>query len=548
MQARRLPCATPFQEKLVMNLPGAISQWQALLGETQVVQGAAVMAAYGSDTSGAVRQVPAALRITDRAQVADVMRIAHQHRVPVYPISTGKNWGYGSALPARDGCVIIDLGGLQKVIHFDAELGVVTLEPGVTQGMLAEFLDAGGHAFLVPVTGAGPTCSVLANALERGYGVTPYVDHFGAVTDLEAVLPDGNLYRTALREAGGEELARLFKWGIGPYSTGLFSQSGFGIVTRMSIILARRPECVKVCLFSLPDDALLETAVLKIRAIMGRLQGTVGGLNLMNQHRVLSMTAPFPTAQAGPDGLITPNSLAALGKQYQIFPWTGFCTLYGTKRMVAAAQKEVKAALGGIAKRMMFLTPERAKMLARLTKLIPGQLGKGLQGMTATLAKSLELVAGRPNETAMPLAYWRKPLPKKGKFYDPTVDGSGLMWYAPLVPMRPADVRAYVNMIHDIAPRHGLEPLITFTTLSDRLFDSTVPLVFDRDDPKAMAAAAACYQELLHAGRAKGWFPYRVGINTMPTLMGMQSDAAAFHQRLRAGLDPHDLLAPGRYR
>lgn len=531
-----------------MDLPSAISQWQALLGEAQVLQGAAVMAAYGSDTSGAVRQIPAALRITDRAQVADVMRIAHQHRVPVYPISTGKNWGYGSALPARDGCVIVDLGALQKVIHFDAELGVVTLEPGVTQGMLAEFLDADGHPFLVPVTGAGPTCSVLANALERGYGVTPYVDHFGAVTDLEAVLPDGMLYRTALREAGGDELARLFKWGIGPYSTGLFSQSGFGIVTSMSIVLARRPECVKVCLFSLPDDALLEPAVLQIRAIMGRLQGTVGGLNLMNQHRVLSMTAPFPSAQAGPDGLITTDGLAALGKQYQIFPWTGFCTLYGTKRMVTAAQKEVKAALGGIATRMMFLTPERAKTLAGLARLIPGRFGKGLQGMTATLAKSLELVAGRPNETAMPLAYWRKPLSRRGQYYDPTADGSGLMWYAPLVPMRPSDVRAYVNMIHDIAPRHGLEPLITFTTLSDRLFDSTVPLVFDRDDPKAVAAAAACYQELLHAGRAKGWFPYRVGINTMPTLVAMQSQATAFHTRLRAGLDPHDLLAPGRYR
>ena len=531
-----------------MNLSTAITQWQTLLGDTNVLLGDKLSAAYGNDTSGAHRQLPAALRVTDCAQVADIMRIAHQHRVPVYPISTGKNWGYGSALPARDGCVIVDLGGLQKIIHFDAELGVVTLEPGVTQGMLAGFLDAGKHPFLVPVTGAGPTCSLLANALERGYGVTPYVDHFGAVTDLEAVLPDGSLYRSALREAGGEELARLFKWGIGPYSTGLFSQSGFGIVTRISIVLARRPECIKVCLFSLPDDALLEPAVLKIRSIMSRLTGTVGAINLMNQHRVLSMAAPFPTDQLGPDGMITPVGLKALGRQYQIFPWTGFCTLYGTRRMVSAAQKEVKAALGGIASRMMFLTPQRAKTLARLTQLIPGQFGKGLQGMTTTLAKSLELVAGRPNETAMPLAYWRRPLPKKGEFCDPTADGCGLMWYAPLVPMRPVDVRAYVNMVKEIAPRHGLEPLITFTTLSDRLFDSTVPLVFDRADPKAVEAAAACYKELLLAGRAKGWFPYRVGINTMPTLMDWQSDAKAFHERLRAGLDPHDLLAPGRYR
>jgi 4-cresol dehydrogenase (hydroxylating) len=168
--------------------------------------------------------------------------------------------------------------------------------------------------------------------------------------------------------------------------------------------------------------------------------------------------------------------------------------------------------------------------------------------MTATLAKSLELVAGRPNETALPLAYWRNPLPQKGPLKNPARDGSGLAWYAPLVPMRPADLRAYVNMVNEIAPKHGLEPLITFTTLSDRLFDSTVPLVFDRSQPAAVAAAEACYRELFDTGRAKGWFPYRVGINTMEKLAGLQSDSAAFQARLRKDLDPNDILSPGRYR
>ena len=535
-----------------MNLPvhvlSAIEQWQNLLGPDQVVTSSAVQAAYGADASGCERRMPAALRILDSALLPDVMRIANAQCVPVYPISTGKNWGYGTALAARDDCVILDLGGLKKIIHFDAELGVITLEPGVTQGMLADFLDAGKHPFLVPVTGAGPSCSVLANALERGYGVTPYVDHFGAVTDIEAVLADGSLYRTALREAGGEELARLFKWGIGPYSTGLFTQSGFGIVTRMSLVLARRPECIKVCLFSLKDDALLETAVVRIRSIMGRLAGTVGGINLMNQHRVLSMSAPFPFDRVAAGGLIAPDVLQAMGKQYQVFPWTGFGTLYGTTRMVAAAQKEIRSLLGDVACRMLFLTPQRAQQLASLTKVLPGKFGKGLQGMTATLAKSLELVAGRPNETAMPLAYWRNPKPQAGNWKNPSVDGSGLIWYAPLVPMRPADVRDYVSMVKDIAPRHGLEPLITFTTLSDKLFDSTVPLVFDRDNPHAVTAATACYKELLNTGRAKGWFPYRVGIDTMPLLMDMQTDAKVFHERLRRDLDPNDILAPGRYR
>ncbi len=531
-----------------MDLSSAIKQWQALLGESNVLLGQSVLDIYGGDTTGAQRQIPAALTLHDATNVSAVMKISSQTRVPVYPISTGQNWGYGTALPARDGCVIIDLSRLRRIVDFDAELGVVTLEPGVTQGMLADYLDAGNHPFLVPVTGAGPSCSLLANALERGYGVTPYVDHFGAVTDLEAVLPDGSLFRTAMREAGGEELSKLFKYGIGPYSTGLFTQSGFGIVTRITIALARRPECIKVCLFNLKDDALLETAVLRIRSIMSRCSGIVGAINLMNQHRVLSMAAPYPKDQLGPDGMIPQAVLSALGKQYQIYPWTGFGTLYGTKRLVEAAQKEMKSALGDIATRMMFVTPQRSQQLARLTKLIPGKLGQGLQGMTATLAKSLELVSGRPNETALPLVYWRGSNSQLGALKNPGRDGCGLIWYAPLVPMRPADLRAYVSMVKEIAPRYGLEPLITLTTVSDKLFDSTVPLLFDRSDIKAVEAANACYKELIKTGRSKGWFPYRIGVDSMTDLVALQSDSKNFHQRLRQDLDPHDLLAPGRYR
>lgn len=530
-----------------MTIENAIVAWRHLLGNPQVLTGQEVLENYGNDTTGQERKIPVALRIMDSADLPEVMKIAHAQRVPVYAISTGRNWGYGSSLPVKDGCALLDLSPLQKIVHFDAAFGAVTLEPGVTQAMLAEFLQRGNHPYLVPVTGAGPTCSLLGNALERGYGVTPFVDHFSAVTDLEAVLADGSLYKTALREAGGDDVARLFKWGIGAYSVGLFTQGGFGIVSRMTIILARKPECIKVCLFSLKDDALLEPAVDCIRTILGKLAGTVGAINLMNQHRVLSMAAPFPRDRLGTDGLVPQEVISEMGRQYQIFPWTGFGTLYGTKNIVAAAQKEIKAALGSVATRMMFLTPERARTLAKLAKMMPGKRGKGLAGMTATLEKSLELVAGQPNETALPLAYWRNRSPQKGDLKNPAVDGCGLIWYAPLVPMRPAGVRAYVDMVKRIAPSHAIEPLITFTTLNDRLFDSTVPIIFERDLPAAVASAQACYTDLLHSGQAHGWFPYRVGVGTMDSLARMQPLSTAFHRRLKAGLDPESIVAPGRY-
>jgi len=530
-----------------MEITAAVDKWRNLLGATNVLLGQDAQACYGIDASGCSRRIPAALLIHDAAVLPDLMRIASTHGVPVYPISTGRNWGYGTSLPAADNCVIIDLSRMQRILHFDEELGVVTVEPGVTQQILSDFLRTRNSSYLVPVTGAGPQCSLVGNALERGYGITPYTDHFAAVTDVEAVLADGSTYRTAMNETGGEDLARLFKWGIGPYSAGLFTQSGFGIVTRLTIVLAKRPECVKACFFGLPDDRLLETATLRIRTILGKLPGLVGGINLMNRHRVLAMSAPYPKASVGPNGLISNAEIERLGREYQVLPWTGFGTLYGPKSVVQAAQREIKEALSGIATRLMFLSPERAASLSRIASHLPGAWGKRLSSTVNTVAKGLELVNGMPNETALPLAYWRNPSTPDGQWRDPSRDGCGLIWYAPLVPMRPEAIRAYVEMVTSVTTSHGIEPLITFTSLNDRLFDSTVPIIFNRRDDGELGRATACYEELFDRGRSLGVFPYRVGVDTMKKLSSLQGTSFQFHARLRQGLDPQGLISPGRY-
>ena len=91
-----------------MNLPSAISHWQSLLGASQVLSMDAVDRVYGIDTTGSKRHVPSAVRIIDSACLPEVMHIASAHMVPVYAISNGKNWVSGTALPARDGCVLND--------------------------------------------------------------------------------------------------------------------------------------------------------------------------------------------------------------------------------------------------------------------------------------------------------------------------------------------------------------------------------------------------------------------------------------------------------
>jgi len=144
----------------------AIAEWVTILGESGVVASGADD--FGASTIGTMRSIPAVLCPENQEQVAAVLQVAQRWHVGVYPVSTGNNWGYGSANPVEDGCVILDLSRLDRISDFDPELGVVTVEPGVTQGALRDFLDSHEGDYLVPVTGAGPNCSILGNALERG--------------------------------------------------------------------------------------------------------------------------------------------------------------------------------------------------------------------------------------------------------------------------------------------------------------------------------------------------------------------------------------------
>jgi hypothetical protein len=164
------------------------------------------------------------------------------------------------------------------------------------------------------------------------------------------------------------------------------------------------------------------------------------------------------------------------------------------------------------------------------------------------LERSLQLVAGRPNETALPLCYWNtRKQPRAGAAMDPARDGCGVAWYSPLVPMKPESVAAYVRMVTVIMRKHRLEPLITLTSLSDRCFDSTVPLLFDLDSEESRRNAETCYWALLEAGRGQGFLPYRVGIQTMNWLSQNDTTFWQVVREIKKTLDPHGIISPGRY-
>ena len=527
-------------------LAAAFAEWRAQLGDAAVHAAPEAQARYGRKGR---QRIAGALQPVDVAQVPAIMQVASRHGVPVHPISTGRNWGYGDARPAADGVVMLDLSRLDRILHIDAALGTVTLQPGVTQGQLRRELERRGLPFMVPTTGAGPGASLVGNALERGYGVTPHADHFSAVTSLKAVLPDGRPYASRLNALGGDRLDGCHKWGLGPYLDGLFTQANLGVVTEMTIALASRPAHVEAFYIFLRREDQLPAAIAALRTVLRSVGGMLGSVNVLNGYRLASMSCSYPPdlldGRAGP---LPPQRLAALLAAERLGACMVMGSVYGERGTARAALAAVRRAFGDCDARIVTMTRRRAEWLKAAADRFP-RLATRLGFRHAwRMLRALNIIEGIPDDFALRLVHWKSadPLPQDmtGAMEEAAHD---LLWYAPLVPLEPACVLEYQAMVTGTCLAHGFEPLITLTTLSDRCFDSSVPILFDHRRPGERERAQACYEALLQRGRALGCYPYRVGVEAYRLLSAQDDPGLELGRRIKALLDPGGVLSPGRY-
>ncbi|MGH7031863.1 MAG: hypothetical protein ACREEZ_15730, partial [Stellaceae bacterium] len=212
-----------------------------------------------------------------------------------------------------------------------------------------------------------------------------------------------------------------------------------------------------------------------------------------------------------------------------------------------AARRAVRRILRPAVSRLAFVTPGGAARLERVLSRVPRLRHGALARRARTLDRAMQLVAGTPSEVALPLAYWQSAMPDGGAELDPARDGCGLIWYPPLVPMTAERVMRYVAMVGEVCAAHRIEPLITLTSLSERCFDSSVPLLFDRSDPIAAARARSCYRALLERGRREGFLPYRLSAHEMGWLTGGAAPCWDLAAAIKSAVDPAGIIAPGRY-
>jgi 4-cresol dehydrogenase (hydroxylating) len=176
-------------------------------------------------------------------QVQAIVRTANQYKIPLYAISTGKNFAYGGPSPNVRGSVTVDLKRMNRVLEISDKRNFALVEPGVSYiDLYRHIQDRGLKVWIdTPDPGWG---SLIGNALDHGIGYTMgfYRDHFGAHCGMEVVLPNGELLRTGMGAMPTSDSWQEYRHGYGPDPSGLFGQGNFGIVTKMGFRLMPAPE------------------------------------------------------------------------------------------------------------------------------------------------------------------------------------------------------------------------------------------------------------------------------------------------------------------
>ena len=526
-----------------MNPNSPIGRVAALLRPDQVRDAEEAQALYPCPSS--IRTTIIGVAYPESTQdVQKLVRFANEAEVALYPLSTGNNWGYGGGHPAQPHSLIVDMGRLNKIIAFDAELGIVTLEPGVSQMQLYEFLKANKAEFYVPVTGSNPGCSLIGNALERGYGVTPVTDHFAGMISLKSVLPDGSIY-----EGPAHQLAIGTGSDTDMYLKGLFSQGNFGIVTSAALSLSARAQTHAVIMFGSDRVDQVSRFINMSRQLLLENPNVVTSVKFFNLAYSVALNEDFPKEEYARPGFDAQAWLERVGREQKLPVWMSMVFIGGPDKIVRNMTKVYKRRLRPYASHMVVFTP----LLIRIMKvgravLQPVSAFKKLVAKIESMIALFELMDGKPQARFLKTAYWRAgAFPQESRKANPGRDGAGLIWFAPIIPFRGEDLLRFDDIVHMVCAKYKFIPVISVTTISDRALSALVPILFDPENGEA-ERAHACYAELFATCQASGYLPYRGHVHHLDRYADpSRSKFWQAAQLLKNKLDPTKIMAPGRY-
>jgi FAD/FMN-containing dehydrogenase len=482
-----------------------------------------------------------ALAPVSTEQVQQIVRIANKYRIPIYPISTGKNLGYGGSAPAYSGSVVLDLKRMNRIIEVNEQHAFALVEPGVSYFDLYRYIQE--HKLKVWIDCPDPGWgSVMGNALDRGGGYTSanYRNHFDSHCGMEIVLPNGELLRTGMGAIPNAQTWQQYKSGCGPWIDGIFSQSNFGVVTKMGFWLMPEPEAYQRCTVSVPryHDLMPLVEILnfvensRITSGFPDLESPllgyppVGQIQLWNETGPPKMSAEHANLLKGAKLGYSPQ-IEAYGARAGIPYWRLWLSFHGPEEVIQAqwhaAQRHFARIQGA-----QFAVIEQVKLpvdAQQATKYHEPEFG-------VPSLRAFSIGARTP---------WN-PTPSKGH-----------MWFSPIIP-RTGEAIIEANRVFSEAAQSLGMPLFTTFTLPACFWERAFIFILATpvtEDPHLNKRYREGFKKLIEVGGQHGWGEYRTAPVFQHAVMDVYSFnnhvLQRFHATLKDAIDPNGILSAGRY-
>lgn len=518
------------------NFASALGQFKAVVGANWVFTSDADAALYRDSYSiywgeSEEKVASAAVAPATVEEVQQIVRIANRYRIPLYPISTGRNLTYGGSAPTLSGSVIVDLKRMNKILEVDERRHFALVEPGVSYFDLYNHIRERNLKVMLDVPDPG-WGSPIGNSLDHGcgYGPATYRDHFAAHCGMEVVTPDGDVFRTGMGAVPGSESWQDFHYGAGPIVDGLFSQSNFGIVTKMGFWLMPLPETYLSGTVTVPRYRDLEPLIQEVSYLedsqligMPRYSSPLGGgfLGPMSPPLAALMQNGWPSIEAL-EGYVRSQARPAWGVTLQ---------LYGPEETVRASWQAAR-------RRFAKAIPGAAFQDGELLTLpIPPEKEATQQGKPALGIPGLEIfwmVARNPQTDSNPAdghADFFAMLPRK----------ASAVWDA-------ARVIAEAFKESGVTPQHN--PFSVPSTYYSRCLILATAVPTYRDATKN-AKSRELFARIMDRCAERGWGGYRTNPAFQDRLISKYSynnnALQKFRQKLKDSIDPNGIMAPGRY-
>jgi 4-cresol dehydrogenase (hydroxylating) len=271
--------------------------------------------------------------------VQKIVKVANTYKIPIYAISTGKNLGYGGSAPAYSGSVVLDLKRMNRILEVNEKSAYALVEPGVSYFDLYRYIQEKGLKLWVDVPDPG-WGSPVGNSLDRGGGYLykEYRNHFDSHCGMEVVLANGELLRTGMGAMPGAKTWQQYKSGFGPWIDGIFSQSNFGVVTKMGFWLLPAPDSYLTGTVTVPryNDLTHLIEILDYLENTGATQGMPFFGSPLLARGPLGQAGPVPDPEltallADPNGP-SPEAMDAYATKKGIHHWSSTLGFYGAPK------------------------------------------------------------------------------------------------------------------------------------------------------------------------------------------------------------------------